>query len=321
MPTPKLIALDWGSTTARAYLMSEESDIIGQRQAPLGVLNVKNGDFEGALIELCGPWLMVRTETPIIASGMIGSRQGWTEAPYVECPAGLQELGGSMKTIDVAKRRKLWIVPGVSITGADGVPDVMRGEETQIFGALSPIAQDGGSALYLLPGTHSKWVRVENGRIVWFKTFMTGELFSVLVNHSILGRLVPSGDTHDEDAFRRGVEHAFQDPFGLSSMLFSARTLALFGKLPAPGIADYLSGLLIGHEIFTAEHALGAQTRRDDGAILVGESSLVRNYQRALTYVGWSSSAAPGFPAASGLWRVAEKAGLLGLRQEAMAPA
>ncbi len=321
MPTPKLIALDWGSTSARAYLMAEESDVIGQRHAPLGVLNVKDGDFEGALLELCGPWLLVRTETPIVASGMIGSRQGWSEAPYVECPAGPQELGRGMKAIEVAKRRKLWIVPGVSFTGADGVPDVMRGEEAQIFGALSPVGQEGKSALYLLPGTHSKWVRVENGRIVWFKTFMTGELFSVLSRHSILGKLMETGEATDDAAFRRGVEHAYHDPYGLSAMLFSARTLALFDQLPATGIADYLSGLLIGHEIFTAERALTAKSDRDEGVVLIGESSLVRNYQRALTYVGWASGSAPGFPAASGLWRIAEKSGLLGLRLESMAPA
>ena len=317
MPTPKLIALDWGSTTARAYLMADESDVIGQRHAPLGVLNVKDGDFEGALLELCGPWLMVRTETPIIASGMIGSRQGWAEAPYVECPAGLVEVSRSMKAIELAKRRKLWIVPGVSITDASGVPDVIRGEETQIFGAVSPLG-GGNGTLYVLPGTHSKWARVEDGRIVWFKTFMTGELYSLLAKHSILGKLMKDGAAHDDDAFRRGVEHAVREPFGLSAMLFSARTLALFDTLAPEGIADYLSGVLIGHEIFTAERALAANGGHDEGVVLIGESSLVRNYQRAFTFLGWSSGSAPGFPAASGLWRIAGKAGLLGLRLEAM---
>lgn len=320
MPTPKLIALDWGSTSARAYLMAEESDVIGQRHAPLGVLNVKNGDFEGALLELCGPWLLVRTETPIIASGMIGSRQGWAEAPYVECPAGLVEVARSMKPIELAKRRKLWIVPGVSITDANGVPDVIRGEETQIFGTISPLGE-GSSGLYVLPGTHSKWARVQDGRIVWFKTFMTGELYSVLARHSILGKLMKEGEAHDNDAFRRGVEHAFREPFGLSAMLFSARTLALFDKLAPEGVADYLSGVLIGHEIFTAERVLAARSSHDEGVVLIGESALARNYQRAFTFLGWSSSCAPGFPAASGLWRIAEKAGLLGLRLESVAPA
>src|SRR5438477_7827455 len=136
MATPKLIALDWGSTSARAYLMSEENEVIGQRQAPLGVLNVKDRDFEGALIELCGPWLLAREDTPIVASGMIGSRQGWTEVPYVECPAGISQLAARMKSIDFAKQRKLWIVPGVSTPPDQTPPDVMRGEETQIYGAL-----------------------------------------------------------------------------------------------------------------------------------------------------------------------------------------
>src|SRR6476659_8337979 len=114
MPTPNLIALDWGSTSARAYLMSEESEVIGQRQAPLGVLNVKNRDFEGALLELCGPWLMVRTDTPIVAAGMIGSKQGWHEAPYVPVPADPSALASRMIAVELPKKRKLWIVPGVS---------------------------------------------------------------------------------------------------------------------------------------------------------------------------------------------------------------
>lgn len=316
MPTPKLIALDWGSTSARAYLMADESEVIGQRAAPLGILNVRDADFQGALLDLCGPWLMVRTDTPIVAAGMIGSRQGWAEAPYVPCPAGLSELSARLTPVEITRRRKLWIVPGVSFTGTDGVPDVMRGEETQVLGALTIAERQKGAGLFVLPGTHSKWVRVEDGRIVWIRTFMTGELYSVLVTHSILGKLIEAGEP-DMDAFERGVNHAHRDPFGLSSMLFSARTLALFNELPATGVADYLSGLLIGHEIYTAERTLNALRVNYDGATLVGEAALVRNYQRALTLVGWSSTAAPAFPAASGLWRIAEKAGLLGLRVEA----
>ncbi|MEP6702978.1 MAG: 2-dehydro-3-deoxygalactonokinase [Betaproteobacteria bacterium] len=321
MATPKLIALDWGSTSARAYLMAEENEIIGQRQAPLGILNVKDRDFDGALIELCGPWLMVRMATPIIAAGMIGSRQGWAEAPYVEYPAGLSELAARMTQIDIAKKRKLWIVPGISTPAGHMPPDVMRGEETQIYGALSLAARTSGSGLFILPGTHSKWVRVEDGRIVWFKTFMTGELFSVLSKHSILGKLMEESDEPDPDAFERAVYHAHSDPFALSSQLFSARTLALFGELAATSVADYLSGLLIGHEIYTAERALTAMAIGHDGVTLIGDIALTRGYQRALTLLGWSSTVAPAFPSATGLWRIADKAGLLDLRIESMSVA
>jgi 2-dehydro-3-deoxygalactonokinase len=313
MPTPKLIALDWGSTSARAYLMAEESEVIGQRQAPLGVLNVKDRDFEGALLELCGPWLMVRTKTPNIAAGMIGSRQGWVEAPYVETPAGLDELAHRMTAIEIPKKRSLWIVPGVSTAADATAPDVMRGEETQIYGALT-VAQraDGnGNGLFILPGTHSKWVRIEGGRVVWFKTFMTGELYSVLTQHSILGRLMQPATEYDADAFERAVYYSHSDPFGLSAQLFSARTLALFDRIAPTGIGDYLSGLLIGHEIYTAEKALAAMGVQPDGVTLIGDIALMRNYQRALTLLGWSSRAAPAFPSATGLWRIAERAGLL----------
>ena len=321
MSTPKLIALDWGSTSARAYLMSEESDVIGQRVAQLGVLNVKDSDFEGALLELCGPWLMVRINTPIIAAGMIGSRQGWAEAPYVEAPAGLSELSAKLTPVPIGKGRRLWIIPGVSFAGADGVPDVMRGEETQIFGALNTSAREQGSGLFVLPGTHSKWVRVEDGRIVWIKTFMTGELFSVLSEHSILGKLIKTGENPDLDAYERGVYYAHNDPFGLASLLFSARALPLFDKLPATGIADYLSGLLIGHEIYSCERALTAMGSSYDGVTLVGEVGLVRKYQRALTLLGWSSTAAPAFPAATGIFRIAGQAGLLRENRAIASPA
>jgi len=318
MPTPKLIALDWGSTSARAYLMSDESEVIGQRQAPLGVLNVKNRDFEGALLELCGPWLMVRTNTPIIAAGMIGSRQGWVEVPYIDIPAGLSDLSKRMTAIEIPKQRKLWIVPGMATPGGISPPDVMRGEETQIFGALTAADRETGSGLFILPGTHSKWVRVEEGRVVWFKTFMTGELFALLKEHSILGKLMQPSPDYDANAFERAVYHSHNDPFGLSAQLFSARTLPLFGEIAATGIADYLSGLLIGHEIYTAEKALAAMGVRPEDVTLVGEMALVRNYQRALTLLGWSSRAAPAFPSAAGLWRIADRAGLFGLSVESL---
>jgi 2-dehydro-3-deoxygalactonokinase len=321
MPTPKLIALDWGTTSSRAYLMAEESELVGQRQAPLGVLNVKDRDFEGALLELCGPWLLVRTDTPIVAAGMIGSKQGWVEAPYVPLPAGLAELSMRLTAVDLPKKRKLWIVPGVSTAHGTMPPDVMRGEETQVVGAVSEIERNGASGLYILPGTHSKWVRVEDGRIVWFKTYMTGELYAILSQHSILAKLMAKSDAYDADAFERAVEFAHSDPFALSAQLFSARTLALFDELPATGIADYLSGLLIGHEIYSAGQTLARMNVRPDAVTLVGEVALMRNYQRALTLLGWSSRAAPGFPSATGIWRIAEQAGLLGIAVESMSAA
>ena len=304
--------------------MADENEIVGQRQAPLGVLNIKERRFDSALLDLCGPWLLARREMPLVAAGMIGSRQGWAEAPYVNCPAGLSELSSHLHPVEIPNERKLWIVPGVSMIADDGTPDVMRGEETQIMGALTHAERERGAVLYVLPGTHSKWVRVENGRIVWMRTYMTGELFSVLVRHSILGKLIPDGnpqpaDDDDNNAFERGVNHAHQDPFGLSSLLFSARTLPLFDKLKPESITDYLSGLLIGHEIYTAERALNALQMHHESVKLVGEMGLIRNYQRALTLLGWSSSGTPAYPAAAGIWRIAARSGLLGVRVDSTA--
>ena len=170
-----------------------------------------------------------------------------------------RSIAAKLQCIDDGLLGRIYVVPGLAITEHDQPPEVMRGEETQIMGALTMADRERESLLYVLPGTHSKWVRVEHGRIAWIRTYMTGELYSVLTKHSILGRLIPEGEAKpiadDEDnAFDRGVNRAHQDPFGLSSLLFSARTLPLFEKLKPESITDYLSGLLIGHEKIGRAH-------------------------------------------------------------------
>src|SRR5262249_53235194 len=143
-------------------------------------------------------------------------------------------------------------------------------------------------------------------------------LYAVLAQHSILGKLMEKSGEYDAEAFERAVDFAHSDPLALSAQLFSARTLALFEKLPRAGIGDYLSGLLIGHEIYSAEQTLARMNVRPDAVTLVGDVALMRNYQRALTLLGWSSRAAPGFPSATGIWRIAERAGLLGVSVESL---
>ena len=180
---------------------------------------------------------------------MITWRQGWVEVPYCPCPAGSAELAAALAAPRDRGRAAIHFVPGLSLIGADGVPDVMRGEETQIIGAVGGGRAVRGRRAIVLPGTHSKWALAEDGRIVWFATFMTGELFAVLKEHSILGRLM-AGDAHDDAAFARGLAYAQSGPGGLLKRLFSVRTLGLFdraaGERRSP---SYLSGLLIGSEI------------------------------------------------------------------------
>lgn len=303
-----LIAIDWGTTSFRAALVDAAGTTLDRIESPVGILNVPDGDFGGAFDRLIGPWLQQHGKVPVVACGMIGSRQGWHEAPYVECPAGAADLAGKLVSVRSPGGQDVWLVPGVMRFDGDGVPDVMRGEETQIVGCLDK--DDPPRRIFVLPGTHSKWAVVEEGRIARFATFMTGELFAVLRDHSILGRLMV-GDTHAPEAFRRGVEFVGRDGGELLKRLFSARTLPLFDKLPAAAVASYLSGLLIGQEIVEAGHWIGSPHIATGKPTIVGSSGLVQRYAEALAILGIGSRAGPEDAAVAGIRRILIAAGPL----------
>jgi 2-dehydro-3-deoxygalactonokinase len=293
--SPRLVALDWGTSALRAWLLGDDGAVIAEKSAPLGILKVPNGDFAATFRDVCGEW---RAQgVPAIASGMIGSRQGWVEAPYVACPAGFDALAQGLVRTDAG----LAIVPGVRCADLGGVADVMRGEETQVFGAL-----DGPEGLYVLPGTHSKWVTVAEDRIAAFATYMTGELFAVLREHSILGRTMAAGAPHAPEAFRRGWETGLGGDGALLHRLFGARTLALFDALSADETPSYLSGLLIGDEVRAATRG-GAESP----VTLIGDPVLCERYGEVLAAAGRAARAAPPDAARVGLWRIAVASGLV----------
>jgi len=313
MGNPRLIALDWGTTSLRAYLFDAAGRIADRREAADGIQAIVDGRFREAFEALCAPWLASAPRIPAIASGMIGSRQGWREAAYLPTPAGFDEVAERLLTLDDAAGRRFRIVPGVSTLAANGTHDVIRGEETQVFGALSRL---GATDLtVVLPGTHSKWVRVRDRRIVAFRTYLTGELFSVLSTHSILGRLFPAQGAQptpagDERAFADGVARAGADPAGITSLLFSVRAEGLFGRYDPGALPAYLSGLLIGAEV---AHAAGDPIFADPSApvALVGSTALVGRYRLALEQRGISVNVVQGVPAAEGLLAIARAARLL----------
>jgi 2-dehydro-3-deoxygalactonokinase len=299
-----LIAVDWGTTSMRAYWLDATGAIVDTRSAPRGIQQIRDGGFAAALHELLGP--AGEASVPRLACGMIGSRQGWVEAPYVPCPALLTSLVDGIVAVPGAGLR---IVPGVTTRDANDVPDVMRGEETQLAGAV-----DAGESrvLAVLPGTHSKWACVESGRIVDFMSFMTGELWSVLLAHSILGRLAAPAATPEPpgEAFARGVRRGL-GAGGLGHDIFGARTLALFGELAGHEVPDWLSGVLIGREIRNARswarrHGYDASSVR-----LIGDDALVARYVAALALADVAVERADGHAAATGLWRLAVLAGLV----------
>ena len=300
MSATALIAIDWGTTSARAYCLDAGGEVIASRKGPLGIMQVQDGAFPAALATLLGDWRDVAV--PRLACGMVGSRQGWREAPYVDCPAPLANLAAGIVHVPGGA---LTIVPGVRSRDANGIPDVMRGEETQLAGAID---EQEDSVVAVLPGTHSKWARVERGRLVDFATYMTGEMYDVLLAHSILGRLAVAPGPEPGTAFARGVARGLGEG-ALCHDLFGARTLALMDELAPADVPDWLSGMLIGREVRDAS----AWTQRRDGSRVrvVGTDALTTRYAAALTQAGVDVERAPPDAAARGLWRIAQHASLV----------
>ena len=304
MTEPVLIGLDWGTTSLRAYLLGKDGSILDQCSGNQGILNVPAGKFEATAEEMLRVWTAQWGDLPVIASGMIGSRQGWQEVPYVPTPAGLTELAAGLQPLRASCGREYWLVPGCSDRQGD-IPDVMRGEETQLLGLLEEIGKD---ALVVLPGTHSKWVRLREGVLEGFATCMTGELYAVLVQHSILGRLMQKGMPPD-DAFVRGVCTGMEQT-DLLHQLFGTRTLGLFDEVPAEGLGLYLSGLLIGSEIREGRQRF-VTTDRPETIWLVGSSSLVEQYQQAFRALEQPCRVGPAHAAACGLFSIGQSKGLI----------
>lgn len=295
MPAAKLIALDWGSTRLRAFLLGDGGQLLAQRQSDDGASTLRGADaFAQALAGLVGDWRARQPVLPLLACGMVGSQHGWREAPYVRCPADAAALAAQALRLD----ERLAIVPGLVDDAAR--PDVMRGEETQIVGALALRPELAADAVLLLPGTHSKWARVQDGRVTGFETHMTGELFTLLRQHSVLARLMPADGSSpaSPDAFLQGVEAA-RGPGGLARQLFAVRTLGLFERLPPDQLPDYLSGLLIGHEIASGPKQATSRLA------LIGDAALCARYARALRHLGRPEPLQLDNPAPAGLWTLA----------------
>lgn len=262
------IAIDWGTTNFRAFLM-QEGKRVAQINQPCGLLSVEKKQFATTLQTLLLPWLELHGTLPIVMAGMVGSQQGWHEVPYAPLPCDTYNLLARTLVFDTPWGSPAWIVPGVSGMSPFGLPDVMRGEEVQLLGlsALHPAKQH----FVLLPGTHSKHAHIVNGEITAFASFMSGELFSVLSQHSILGRALPE-QQEDESAFLQGVRTALRGaPF--SHLIFSARTRRLNGEVACAHVHSYLSGLVIGYELLAIP--AGQQ------AWVVGSPALTTRYQLA----------------------------------------
>ena len=274
------IAVDWGTTNLRAFAMGPEG-IRAEAMSEDGMGRLTPSDFEPALIQLIEPWLGPGV-TPVLACGMVGSRQGWCEAPYRATPCTPMDVGQMVRVPVRDPRITVQIVPGLKQVKP---ADVMRGEETQIAGALAlDPAFDGAMCL---PGTHSKWVQISAGEVVSFQTYLTGEMFALLSAQSVL-RHGMAATGWDEDAFDLGVANGMARPERLAAHLFRLRAEGLIADLGPDAARAQLSGLLIGAELAAARpYWLGARV------VLVGSPELTALYARALAAMGAPSQTLP----------------------------
>ena len=303
---PALIAIDWGSSSFRAYLMSAEAEVLDEVASSDGIATVAAGAYPATLKRVIGRWLEAHPSLPVIASGMVGSRNGWREAPYVKCPAGPSDVATHLTQVE-ADGRRVALAPGLSYIDESGQRDVIRGEETEIFGAA-----DSGARLIVLPGSHSKWARVEDDQVVGFRTFVTGELFAALRDHTIAGAFAKAAPAKSAgEAFALGVRRGdaaatCEGRSGLLGLLFGARAMPLMGALPEHDAGEYLSGLLIGAEIGEGRRLFPGETPH-----LAGAEALVRRYLAAFETLGVPAQATLPRAAARGLFRIAHDGGLL----------
>ncbi len=310
MPKPVLISADWGTTSLRVFLLDRRGAVVERREAPMGIMKISDGDFSGTFSALTGRWLNDYPDVPVLFSGMIGSEQGWALAPHIPLPARLADLAAALHAVPITDKKCAYIVPGLTTVGAHGVHDIIRGEETQIVGALDDDSPTEESVL-CLPGTHSKWVTIDDDAISGFQTSLTGETLAILSDNSILGRLMENsaGDENEkeETAFVQGLSRATERG-GLLHHLFGVRSQGYCRVIPQSGLRLYLAGILIGHEI----RGMREIYPRLKSITIIAGQGIAERYGRALDFFGLQSTLVDGAAAAfGGHLKIARAAGLI----------
>nr|WP_299242678.1 2-dehydro-3-deoxygalactonokinase [uncultured Halomonas sp.] len=274
----RLIAIDWGTSNFRAFLVDAESgECLESRRSEAGLRALSSAEFPHYCAAQIDDW---RDEgrVPVYLAGMVGSARGWREAPQLDLPVSASDLADHV--VAAPGLDNAWIVPGVKVVTSEQV-DVMRGEEIQVFGALAMSGDD--TALCCLPGTHSKWVRLEAGRMVDFTTLMTGELYHAVRFHTLPGEPGRGSETFDEEGFEQGMQAA-RHSSGPLHALFEARSRHLYSGLAAAQVGSFISGVLIGHEAHIQRVLFSGSQR----VLLVGSSTLNTLYRRALEKEGFT---------------------------------
>ncbi len=292
-----LLGIDWGTTSFRAYLLDLKGTIVKAIHSDAGILSVKNNDFITPLHEQLSNLGETLNDLPIIASGMITSKNGWMETPYIECPATIGDIAAELQPLSVENLGTIWFVPGVKQLHPE--PDIMRGEETQLAGL-----EQHGKKTVILPGTHSKWVKMEGNMLTQFKTFMTGDMYNAVLANTIL-QATPMQDWSDED-FLSGVVMGYErytQGTTLLSALFQVRVQAILELSSAEGWRSFISGLLIGTEI---GEGLNCGYAKSDTFTIIGAEKLAHLYCNALKACNITSVVQSAELAAQGLYRLAQ---------------
>lgn len=274
--TARYIAIDWGSTNLRAWLYQGDH-CLDSRQSEAGVTRLNGKSPAAVLAEVTTDWR--EENTPVVMAGMVGSNVGWKVAPYLSVPARFSSIGEQLTSAG----DNIWIIPGLCVSHDDN-HNVMRGEETQLIGArtLAP------SSLYVMPGTHCKWVQADSQQINDFRTVMTGELHHLLLNHSLIGAGLPPQE-NSADAFAAGLERGLNAP-AILPQLFEVRASHVLGTLPREQVSEFLSGLLIGAEVASMRDYVTHQ----QVITLVAGTSLTVRYQQAFQAMGCDVTAVAG---------------------------
>lgn len=274
--TRQRVVIDWGTTSFRANLIDSAGAIRAHVETADGIQSIAKDQFPNVLDRALASWRSAHGPLAIYAAGMIGSRNGWIEMPYVPVPADARALAAAVRRVPLSGGSAITFIPGLTERSAYPFPDVMRGEETQLVG----LGLDRDRTV-VLPGTHAKWARVESGRIARFKTFVTGEIFATLSRHSFIAKVAATPASPDWAAFAHGVTCVRDDPQpgGLLGRLFAVRTGWLAEELGPAQMTDFLSGTVVASE-FREARELGWFT---SGATvtIVGDDDLVEVYRRA----------------------------------------
>lgn len=261
------LIVDWGTTNFRAFAINHENGVHAQIELPMGLKQVRDGAFAQELEHVLQSWISGYQELPIYMAGMVGSSNGWIDVPYVSTPTSVSKLADRTYIFTLPWGAKSYIVPGISHKTDNGEFDVMRGEEVQVFGLINKVNHGTFSAV--LPGTHSKHVIVQDKKLVLFDSYMTGELFSAIREHTIIGRDLPK-QYQSHSAFVKGVQSGQNG--GATSQIFKARTAKIFTQIEDSEVEDFLSGVLIGSELKELNSA---------STYLIGNEKLCSRYQLA----------------------------------------